>query len=325
MSTPPGPLGLILPSQMTREQRDAYEASLARLPRFAAPPTDIPKGTKVLLTDYWKAPEAVADIGQPFTGFGQYTGSCVGVSEGNCVTTALCVQRTIKPDRMTKAEVCFWGYPYGLSRLRAGFRGEGEGSIDSVMGDVLVSDGWFAHTEPGLPAFKTGPDGWWFVGGAREEYRWSDGGAIDPKWRELGRKRAGMTKTVLQDVNAIRYAVVNGYPVLNGCDYYVGRGAVVDGGGTPYVRGRYDGRGGHSTSVLAVWHHPNDGYLYGYSNQWQTSTYPTDPAGLGRCCVWLPEAEMVRLFQLGGDDNNTMALSQVPGLPVQPEVLDRTP
>lgn len=322
---PPGPLGLILPDEMTQSQRDAHEAALARLPRFSAPPVELPKGTKVMLTDFWKAPEVVADLGQPFTGFGQRTGSCVGVSEGNAVTTAVAVQRCIKPDFRTKAEVCFWPFPYGRTRANEGDRGQGEGASDAVMGDTLVKEGYFAVTEDGLPGFDAGPDGWWLTGGSRVEYQWSDGNAIGQQWRTLAAKRAGMVKTVLQDVLGIRYSVVNGYPVLDGCNNYVGTGHVTGSGDAAYTVGRYTSRGGHSTCFLGVWNHPTDGYLYLYSNQWPTGTYPTDPAGGGRCCVWLPESEVEKLFRTGGSGGETMALSQVPGLPAQPEVLDWIP
>jgi hypothetical protein len=72
-----------------------------------------------------------------------------------------------------------------------------------------------------------------------------------------------------------------------------------------------------------VWNHPNDGRLFLYSNQWPTSTYPKDPAGAGRCCVWIPESEMTKLFtQYGGDNGETVALSHLNYFPAQPSVLD---
>ncbi len=320
----PGPLGRINPEDMDQTQRDAFEAAKAMLPRFAAPPVDLPKGTMVSLTNFLRDPKVIADIGAEFTGFGQYTGSCVGVSEGNAIITELAVQRCIKPDFATKVEIPWWPHPYGRSRWNSGMRGQGEGSIDSVMGTTLVEEGWYAASAAGLPGFnKAGPDGWWLT--EQLEYQWSDGGKIATHWKDLAVARKGMVKTVLQDIMGVRYSIVNGYPVLNGCNNYVGSGSVASGGGTPYVRGRYDGRGGHSTNYIAVWHHPNDGYLYGYWNQWDTRTYPKDPAGLVRCAVWVPEENADNLFQTGGDDGETMALSQVPGLPAQPEVLNWIP
>jgi hypothetical protein len=314
---PPGPLGFIVPSRRTQAQQDAHARALAKMPRFSmAPVGDLPVGTKVMLTDFWKAPEVVADIGgQPFTGFGQYTGSCVGVSEGNAVFTVGAVQRLLD-DAPTKAFIPWWPFPYGRTRYNEGDRGQGEGAVDSVMGETLVEEGFFDITQPGLPAFgKTGPDGWWLT--AQLEYQWSDGGAIGQKWKDAAKPHAGMTKAVVADVMGIRTANVNGYPVLDGCNNYVGNGSIKGSGDTAYVAGRYDGRGGHSTCFLGVWHHPTAGYLYLYSNQWPTSTYPRDPAGGGRCCVWLPEAEVEKLFRTGGDRGETMALSRVPWFPVQ--------
>ncbi len=68
---------------------------------------------------------------------------------------------------------------------------------------------------------------------------------------------------------------------------------------------------------MGVWHHPTDGYLYLYWNQWPTSTYPKDPAGGVRCSVWLPESEVDKLFRTGGSGGETMALSHAPAFPVQ--------
>lgn len=326
----PGPLGFILPEDRTPEQQAAHDRAAAALPRFAALPSagdllrsiDVPKGTKVMLTDTWRHPDVAADLGREFTGFYQFTGSCVGVSEGNAGTTLLCVQRLLTTGG-TKAEVVFWPFPYGRARYNAGDRGQGEGAVDSVMGETLVNEGFFPVGQPGLPGFNYTADGVQIEGGARTEYLWSDGGRIDPKWRELAARRKGMNKVQINAAEEIVAAVVNGYPVLTGCSMYVSRGQVVERGANSYVRGRYDRDGGHSTCRLGAWLHPDDGWLVGYSNQWPTNTYPKDPAGLGRCCVWLPVAEEERMLsRLGGGRGETMLLSHAPGVPVQPKVLD---
>lgn len=323
-----GHFGWIPPEKRNAAQHAAHERAMAAMPRLnkvnpdLVRTLDIPKGTKVMLTDFWKSPQVIAEIGRPFTGFGQYTGSCVGVSEGNGVTTVLCVQSSITTDNPTKAEVCFWPFPYGRTRYNEGDRGEGEGAVDSVMGETLAKEGWYPITEPGLPAFRWDADGLWLVGGERMEYQWSDGAAIDRQWRELAVKRAGMTKVIVNAAEEIAAGIVNGYPTLTGCSMYVGHGQITGSGELAYVRGHYDGRGGHSTCRLGVWNHPNDGLLIGYSNQWQTSTYPADPAGLGRCCVWVPISEEEKMLRsLGGSEGETMLLSHVPGVPAQPQVL----
>jgi hypothetical protein len=106
--------------------------------------------------------------------------------------------------------------------------------------------------------------------------------------------------------------------VLDGCEYYVGRGQLSGG----VALGNYDGRGGHSTCYLGYWEHPDLGPLYLYSNQWNGGTYPDDGSGKGRCTVWVKESNVARLFQLGGDNGETVALSHLSYFPAQPELLD---
>lgn len=317
MSTPP--LGLILPEDRTPEQERAHEDAMNNLPRFFMPESAEPTGpVKIILTDTWRWPECVEDTGQEFTGFGQYTGSCVGVSEGNAITTVSCVQRRIA--NPTKAFICFWPFAYGRCRANGGSRGQGEGADDAVMGDTLVKEGWFDLTPPGLPTFKTGPDGFWLSGGKSVELLWSDGSRIEQKWRDLAKPNAGMTKAIIGNSNQIKTAIVNGYAVLDGCDNYVGTGHIKGEGANAYTVGKYTDRGGHSTCFLGYWDHPTDGPLFLYSNQWPTSTYPKDPAGGGRCTVWLPISEVDKLFRTGGSGGQTMALSNARGFPAQPKV-----
>lgn len=322
MATPP--LGFIVPSKRTQAQHDAHAKAMANLRKFTMPGyTDPPKGTKILLTDFWKTPEVIADTGIEFTGFGQYTGSCVGVSDGNCINTGNFVQRH-NPDKPTKAFIVWWPFCYGRTRDNEGDRGQGEGAVDSVMGDTVNKEGFFDIKQSGLPAFtKSGVDGFWLS--KQLELQWSDGRWINQQWRDLAKPNAGTTKTIITDTAGIRASVVNGYPVLDGCDNYVGSGSIKGSGDTAYVAGHYDGQGGHSTCILGVWNHPNDGWLYLYSNQWDTSTYPQDPAGGGRCCVWIPESEMAKLFRTGGDQGETMSYSNIPGQPAQPWVMDWEP
>jgi hypothetical protein len=310
----PGPLGLILPSERTQEQADAHERAMAAMPRFAIDYAAPAGPVKVILTDFLKAPEVVTDIGFEFNGFRQLTGSCVGVSAGNAITTLSAIQRMIA-DNPTKALAVFWGFPYGRTRFNEGDRGQGEGAVDSIMGATLHKEGVFDIGQPGLPTFDTS-DG--LALPSRTELQWSDGGRIDPKWGEIAKQFPVGTVAPLASVADIKAAIINGYPVLDGCDNYIGTGRMKG----DYAVGRYDGRGGHSTCYIAYWDHPTDGPLYGYWNQWAASTYPRDPAGLPRCAVWVPEAEVAKLFRTGGDRGETMALSHLNYFPAQPKVLD---
>lgn len=246
--------------------------------------------------------------------------NCVGVSEGNAVVTAGCVQRAIG-ENPTKASIIWWPFPYGRTRYNEGDRGQGEGAVDSVMGKTLVDEGFFDINQPGLPQFtQKGPDGFWLS--KTIEYQWSDGAHISQGWRDLAKPQAGLTKTVLNSVEDIFASVINGYPVLDGCSNYCAHGTIKGSGDEACVIGHYDGAGGHSTCFLGYWNHPSFGPMGLYSNQWATSTYPKDPAGGGRCCVWMTAAEIAKLFRTGGDRGETMSLSNVPGQPAQPKLLD---
>lgn len=316
MSTP-GPLGFILPRDRTQAQHDAHAHALARMPKFAIVGAVLPpKGTKVILTDLWSHPDCVADMGQVFTGFHQNTGSCVGVSAGDAICTLSCVQRLLS-EAPTKALIPWWGFNYGRTRYNEGDRGQGEGAVDSVMFEAL-KEGVFDISQPGLPQLRT-DDGFYCT--SREEMQWSDGGSFDPKWATIAKQFPLGTTALLHSPQDIAVAVCNGYPVLDGCDNYAGNGSIKGSGADAYVVGHYDGQGGHSTCFLGYWDHPNDGPLFLYSNQWPTSTYPKDPAGGGRCCVWLPESEVAKLFRSGGD-GETAALSHLTYFPAQPALLD---
>lgn len=313
-------LGWISPANRTAAQQRAHEEALDKLPKFAIAGLAEPTGpVKVILTDVWKHPKCIADMGQEFTGFHQLTGSCVGASEGNLIATLAGIQRLLS-DGATKAFIPWWPFPYGRTRFNEGDRGQGEGAVDSVMGDTLVKEGVFAITESGLPTFKT-DDGFYLT--SQLELQWSDGARIAQQWLDIGKTHPLGTKAVLNNTNDIKLAVVNGYPVIDGCEMYVGHGSIAGSGDTAYVGGQYDGRGGHSTCILGYWDHPNAGPLFLYSNQWPTSTYPKDPAGAGRCCVWVKEAVLAKLFsQYGGDNGETFAASHLNYFPAQPDVVN---
>lgn len=315
------PLGWIAPKDRTQDQQDAHTTALGSRVRFALPPARLNKGEKLVLTRLLKDPAVIADVGGEFTGFGQFTGSCVGVSAGNAVATLSAVQRKLST-APTKALIPWWPFDYGRTRYNEGDRGQGEGAIDSVMGETLKKEGVFDITQPGLPAFsKTGVDGWWLTSSL--EYQWSDGARIDPKWGQIAKQYPVGGIATLSNPDDIETAIVNGYPVLDGCELYVGNGSIRGSGADAYVRGKYDGRGGHSTCYVGVWNHPSDGRLFLYQNSWSSSTYPTDPAGGPRCSVWVPESEVAKLFtQYGGDNGETMALSHLTYFPSQPDLLD---
>lgn len=314
------PLGWISPSQRNPIQNAAHALAVSRHVNFALAPPVLPKGSKVILTEVWNDSIVKQDTGIEFTGFQQLTGSCVGASSGNAVATLNMIQRLLTTGA-TKAFIPWWLFSYGRTRYNEGDHGQGEGAIDSVMGQTLAKEGCFSITEmTGLPDYET-DDGFYLT--SQLEYQWSDGiASVVTACQTVAKQHPIGSIATLNDVAGIKAAIVNGYPVLDGCSMYVGDASIKGDGDDAYVVGTYDGKGGHSTCILGYYEHPNDGPLYLYSNQWPTLTYPRDPAGGGRCCCWITESTMDKLFQLGGDGGETMALSHLDYFPAQPAVLD---
>lgn len=309
-------LGWIEPKDRTKEQHDAHAAALASFPKFALSHAATAGPVKVLLTDFWKDPTVVADVGFEFAGFRQLTGSCVGVSAGNAVFTLSAIQRCLA-DNPTKAFVPWWPFPYGRTRFNEGDRGQGEGAVDSIMAQTLIKEGVFGIDEiTDEPTFDKS-DGLALTSG--QELTYSDGAYVgNTKYLPLGKQHPVGTAAPLNSVADIKTAIVNGYPVLDGCEYYIGTGHLSG----DVALGQYDGRGGHSTCYLGYWDHPTLGPLYLYSNQWDGNTYPQDGSGKGRCTVWVKESTVAKLFTLGGDNGETVALSHLNYFPAQPKVLD---
>lgn len=311
------PLGWIEPALRTPEMHKAVGDAQSKFLKMALARPSLPKGTKLLLSDFWTKPEVVADLGGViFTGFKQNTGACVGVSDGDAIFTLSAVQRMLS-DNPTKAFIPWWPTSYGRSRAKSGISGQGEGSIDSVMGQTMVDEG--VDDIPQLQ-FRT-TDG--FEISASDEMRWSDGNSNLVMSRVSHSKQYPLGGlAAVEDVDGIYAGIVNGYPCLNGCNLYMGSASVKQTSTGRVALGTYNGRGGHSTTFLGIWEHPDLGPLYNYHNQWPGSTYPDDDSGKPRCSCWALESEVKRLFQNGGNNGETMLFSHLKYLAAQPRILD---
>lgn len=310
----PGPLGWIEPALRTPEMHAAVADAQAGFCKFALARPTLPKGTKILLSDFWTKPEVVADLGGViFTGFRQLTGACVGVSDGDACFTLTAVQRMLA-DNPTKAFIPWWCTSYGRSRALAGMRGRGEGSVDSIMGRQMVTEGVDDAIQV---AFDTS-DG--FALTSSTELAWSDGNSSLVTARLPNAKQFPLGGLApISDVDGIAASIINGYPILDGCNNYIGSGKVDQNG---ICFGNYNGRGGHSTTILGYWEHETLGPLYLYHNQWSGNTYPGDTTGKPRCSTWMLESSLKNLFTNGGNNGETMSLSHLNYHPAQPKVLD---
>lgn len=323
MATPP--LGWIDPKDRTPSQHAAHAmalATMAPISRYKLP-SRLADGQKIILSQVWKNPKVVADVGMEFEGFRQYTGSCIGVSEGGAVFTVGAMQRLLAT-KPTKALIPFWPVQYGRCRLHEGDHGQGEGAINSSMVYVLIHEGVVDITQPGLPTFDKS-DGLALT--ASLEMQYSDGASsICTKWLGFEGKHLLGAGAVANNPDDLAAGIINGYPGYFGCSNYCDRASVQGSGDDAVLLGTFNGRGGHSQAVYGVWQHSKLGRLFLVGNTWDRSTYPTDPAGGPRCSFWCLEAEFAKVWnRFGGEVFNLSHLDWFPAQPDVPDVLNWYP
>jgi hypothetical protein len=318
MPQAPGPLGFITPADRNPAQHAAHAAAEAMMPRFALAPPVTAGPVKVVLSDFWHAPEVVADTGIDFdrAPFHQLTGSCVGAGGGNALYTLICVQRMLN-EGATKAFVPWWPFNYGRSRLFMGEHGRGEGSMGSTFAKSVREDGVTSAAEAGLPGFQK-RDGYELTSG--QEMEWSDGDSrpvID--YLDEAKPHPLGSATPLRSPQDIKAAVLNGYPGTIACNNYIGNASVQGSGDKARVIGHWNGRGGHQQWFFGYEDHPDFGPLYAVGNNWPRGTYPKDPGGLPLVCCWVLEKKVEEMFRL---DAEVYLFSHLPWAPAQPKVLD---
>ncbi len=310
-------LGWIPPSERTEDQ---HADAVKRMPQFAIigdPGYSIPVNTKVLLTDSWKHPAVVAKLGTAFTGWHQYTGSCVGVGFGNAAFSLAATDVLLRGDAEDLI-VPFWPMNYGRSRLLMGERGPGEGSLGSCIARSAKEDGVIAWSFPGLPKYFTS-DGFTLGSNgdnsSRAEYQWSDGTKIAGGLLEESRRHLVRTVAPLRSADEMAAAIMNGYACTGACMHFCPpNGAKITNG---VLLGNYNGTGGHQMSYHGVFQSPDLGLLIWNQNTWGLNAYGStpDPAGGPLGGVWQRAADVDRQMKSG--DAEFYALSQYDGYPAQ--------
>ncbi len=321
MADPIPPLGWIEPAVRTPEQQAEHataEATMVRQFAFVVP--DVPKGTKVNLSGAWNAAPVVADVGRAFIRELQNTGSCVKVGGTNALRCTIAMQR-VTVDSPTKAFEPFCWHNYAMSRHYYGDNGVGEGSMGSTFAKSLREDGvieWPQDSGDNLPDYTHTGDHINIT--SSQEMAWSS-------WKnpEVQRVLAESKKHplgnagVCQSTNDIKGMILNGYGVAFACNNYIGNAAVHGSGTDAYVKGRWNGKGGHQQWVFGYWEHPTDGPLFAVGNNWSDNTYPKDPAGLMLCCCWVSDADVAAAMRL---DSEVYGYSHLDWFPANPAVLD---
>lgn len=318
-------LGWIKPKDRTRAQKSAHDAAMASLPivKFALPIPKLAKGQAIRLFDGWNHPNVVADTGKPFKRVWQKTGSCVWAGATVALFTTIAMNRLAGMNPQ-KAFIPFTMHNYAMSRHYMGEDSQGEGSLGSTFWRSLTLEGvrdWPADPTDYMPDYKIQDDA--FSMTADDEMTWSSyrsnfakiqKAIVDSKGHAI--PATGECKTI-EDIRAM---LSNGYGVSFACNYYIGNGKIVRTGKDAYVKGKWDGRGGHQQSLHAIYEHPDDGPLYWAQNNWPGNTYPKDPNGGPTCGVWVAEADVKTA--LTKYDSEVFGFSPASWFPAQPKVVE---
>jgi hypothetical protein len=288
-------LGWISEDLMTDEQKAFHRATVAAMPMFSVVPKGTPPvGTKIMLTDLWKHDRTVKTLGRIFRGWGQFSGSCVGVGGGNACQTKNLVD-AILLDEPEKIVSIAWYFNYGLSRLRGGMRGQGEGSFGSSFAKSLELDGTIDSRHEGLDdklPEGTEQNSMWVIGKSGE-LKWSDGAFPSTDIKQAAKPQAFKTSP-LKSFEQVRDSILAGRPVTRaGMSFVNPNTATVKSGA---LVGRYNGRGAHQESWLNYWNHPQLGEMIWEQNQW-FDCYGQDPGGGPTGGTWITADEIDRFCQ----------------------------
>ena len=317
-------LGWIEPQRRTNEEQDLHLATVAAMPKFVMPSLGgtPPKGTKIILSKFWHAPEVKAAYGQDYTGCRQVTGFCVGAGGQNVLVTTSIID-VLQNKESEKISLPFALYNYGQSRARAGMRGEGEGSFGSTFAASCAEDGSpdMFYEDIKLPKPVDYSRGWCW--GKALELDWSNGAfsGAQGEVKKEAKKRLIKTVTPVSTGESVRDAILQGYSCTRASMKFVSPGTARDKFGA--LVGTYTGRGGHQESWIGYWHHEQLGELIYEMNQWgREEVYGTDPGGGEPGGCWI---SMDDINDMCDDrDAEVYAFSQYDGYPVQPKVYDWT-
>lgn len=294
----------------SKETNDAHDQIVQSMPKFniMGDTSENDNTKKIVLSQIWKHPQVVTALGFAFPRFRQLTGSCVGASGGICETTLIFIE-AIQKGMEVDIKLPFWLHTYGKSRQRAGFRGQGEGSINSAYAEAAKLDGYIPFDMQNLPSYEN-DDG--LTLSERLEYQWSDGANINSTYSQEGKKNVIKTTAQCKSLDDVRQSIQNLFPVHIACDYFISRGSIKGLNDNKAVMGTLDSNGGHATSILGFWENPDLGPIYNYQNNWNSSVYPEDLNG-APCSIWITEKEMNWIINNG----EVYSYSNFEGFPAQ--------
>lgn len=308
--------GMVSDFLRTQEQKNINADLINAMPQFKifGSVKDTPK--KVCLWDFGRK----VNNGKDLKRFRQITGSCVGNGFGQVLWLLQAVEIVRNGDE-EECKLPFWLLGYGRSRFYGGLRGRGDGSFGSAMATAAMKDGSFDAYVEGVPQPIFNDTGNYNDGvtwGERAEMDWSDGARIDNKWLTMSRKHLIKSAALCRNVDDVREAIINGYPVTIASSWGGAMRPKVQGRTDPVLLNTRSDTWQHQMCVQGWWEHPEFGELYYIVNSWGTKTHGTCPSGAPEGGFWVRKKDMEYIVK----QQETFAFSQFDGFPAQKLDLD---
>lgn len=300
--------GWIPPKERTKAQKESHVAAMASMPAaFQLRGTYHETTGRVSL---WQALQQVLGVNDskllPFNW--QTSGSCVGAGGGNMAKTVMAVE--IMQGEMEEYRELWWPYTYGRSRLRAGMRNPGEGSLGSTYAEAATKDGYLARDEKaGLPEFGVKQN--WLQLSSSVEVRWSDGDSSHAlECREIALLHLIRTAAPIGSSAEAKAALTNGYPLTLASNF--GTRGIRARGNPPINVGEWNDNWPHQMSCEECWDHPTEGLVFLIQNNWGPDAHPAPTQGEPPGSFYITASTMDRICR-----DEVFAFSYFSGFPTR--------
>lgn len=257
--------------ERTKQQNEIHEKLVGEMPRFSIRGSFSLTERRYCL---WKSAQKV--LGRFHNYNHQLTGSCVGAGGGNMLKTLMTVEiANGDPEEFLEP---WWPYTYGMSRILAGMRGQGEGSLGSTWAKAMTEYGSFQIDPPGyqdLPDYRNVNN--WLQLTRNIELEWSAGDRIKEEWKSLGKKHLARTVAQMHDSNNCLDSLANGYPLTLASNFGT---RTIRPQGNPQVNlAEWNGRWPHQMFCDEAWDHPTLGLIFRIGNNWGSEAHPSPISG----------------------------------------------
>lgn len=305
--------GWIPPEKRTNVEEAAHQQVMVQTPPLVLFGKSANENATVAkLWDCWRLARP-----QGWSGIQQITGSCVGAGGGNMLFS-LAAADVVKRRDPERVEVPFWLLPYGISRMLAGMRDRGSGSLGSTFAKAMSQYGHLPATDAGLPAFEANGEEM-LVWGREAELDWSQGHKIGRKWLEMARPHIVQTVARCRSTDDVRDAIKNYYGVTCASNWGgLMKPPVKGSGANARLINRRATTWHHQMSVQAWEDTTEHGELFYIFNQWGRGAHGRCPSGAPLGGFWITKQDMADIVS----QNEVFAYSQLVGFPALVEPLD---